>query len=149
MIKHSRQYGKLRFCLGIMLPILLVCTMTVAHAEIVVIVNPENSIGEIASEDIKSIYFGQTKNFPAGGAVIPVDNADLQAVFYDRVAGKTVAQLNSYWARLIFTGKANPPRVMPGDAAVVNFVSNNIQAIGYVESTAVTRNVKIIYHVHN
>ena len=50
------------------------------------------------------------------------------------VSKERVDQINAYWARLSFTGQANPPRKLADKAAVLQVVEKNQDALGYVES---------------
>ena len=70
---------------------------------------------------VAQIFLAKTDALPNGRVAKPVDQADGSAVrneFYDKVADKNAAQMKAYWAQLTFTGKAQPPRNVSGDAAV-------------------------------
>ena len=47
-----------------------------------------------------------------------------------------MAQINAYWARLSFTGQANPPRRLADKAAIMQVVEKNQDALGYVDNLA-------------
>jgi hypothetical protein len=64
--------------------------------------------------------------------------------FYSSIVKKSEAQLKSYWSRLIFTDKGQAPTSLSGDASILEFVSGNLNAIGYVASGMPITNVKII-----
>ncbi len=64
--------------------------------------------------------------------------------FNDKMVGKSRTQINAYWARLVFTGKGDLPKVLTSDSDIVSTVSVNQGAISYVDSSSVTDKVKVI-----
>jgi ABC-type phosphate transport system substrate-binding protein len=48
------------------------------------------------------------------------------------------------WAKLSFSGKGTPPKVLDGDDAVKKFLAANPNAIGYVEKSKVDASVKAV-----
>lgn len=65
--------------------------------------------------------------------------------FYDKVADKSAAQMKAYWSQLTFTGKAQPPRKVSGDAAVKAALGDNPAAVGYISDAAVDGSVKVVF----
>ena len=53
--------------------------------------------------------------------------------FYSKVAGKQAAQVKAAWSRLVFSGKATPPKELGSSADVKKFVAANPDAIGYLQ----------------
>ena len=87
-------------------------------------------------------------SLPNGRVAKPVDQAEGSAVrneFYDKVADKSAAQMKAYWSQLTFTGKAQPPRKVSGDAAVKAALGENPAAIGYISDGAVDGSVKVVF----
>ena len=124
---------------------LLVCSMHVL-AEISVIVHPNNA-SNLNQKTISKLYLGKSSSFPGGGKAVPMnilEGHDLTNEFNKKVLGKSDAQLKSYWSKLVFTGKGTPPKEVSSEADMIQFVSENQGAIGYVSSSAVTPNVKVI-----
>ena len=124
-----------------------------AQAELLVIVHPSNPVGDLKRHQVVDIYMGRRLSFADGRLAFPVDQAPdspARQAFYQRLIGKTVAQVNAYWARLLFTGRATPPRVLPSPTAVLRAVQENPQAIAYIEARYLeTAEVppKIVYRV--
>lgn len=112
-----------------------------ASAEVAVIVNTAAAAAPSQSE-VANIFLGKDKSLTA------VDqqgwNATKEA-FYTGVANKNEAQLKSYWSGLIFTGKGQPPSSVADDAAVVAAVASDAGKIGYVDSAAVSAEVKVLF----
>jgi ABC-type phosphate transport system substrate-binding protein len=113
-----------------------------AYAEVVVIVSSRNTATTMAAEEIANIYLGKSM------AMKPLDNGTaIRSEFYTKVAGKDEAQVKAIWSRLVFTGKATPPKELPTSADVVKAVAADPNAIGYVEKTAADSSVKVVLEV--
>jgi ABC-type phosphate transport system substrate-binding protein len=113
----------------------------VASAEIVVVVNPKHAATAMTAEEVSAIYLGKNPAFA------PVDLPEASAPrseFCAKVLGKDSAQLKAIWARLIFTGKTQPPRQVDSSTAAVRLVASNDKGIAYVEKSAVDATVKTV-----
>jgi ABC-type phosphate transport system substrate-binding protein len=111
-----------------------------AFAEVVVVVNPANA-DAVSKDQIAAIYLGKST------ALTPVDQADGSAIrgeFYKKVADKDAAQAKALWSKLVFTGKATPPKEVGSSADVKKAVAANPKGIGYIEKSAVDATVKVV-----
>lgn len=129
-----------------------ICLVGVARAELIVIVNADNPIETLTREQVMDLYMGRRSHFPDGRHALPLDldaDSPLRKAYYQALVGKTVAQVNAYWARLLFTGRATPPRVLPSPEAVLEVVRANKDAMAYLDSQTLTDSdhdqVKIVY----
>lgn len=116
-----------------------------AQAEIVVIVNPKHAAASMTAEQVANIYLGKDSSLS------PLDLKEPAAVrnqFYEKVAGKDSAQVKAIWARLVFTGKQQPPKEIGSAAEIVKQVAANDKAIGYVDKSAVNGTVKTVLTVN-
>ncbi len=118
-----------------------------AHAALAVIVHPSNSMSGISADQAADIYLAKVGVFPNGKRAIPVDQASNNAArkkFYSAVIKKEESALRVYWSKLLFTGKAQPPRDIGDDADVKSWVAANPDAIGYVDGKFVDSTVKVL-----
>lgn len=119
-----------------------------AMADIVVIVNSDNTIDSLKRGEVIDIYMGRHLNFsnqqPASPLDLPISSV-LRLTFYKQLVGKSVAEVNAYWARLLFTGRASPPRPMKDSKTVLSFVKDNKSAIAYLDSKDLNNQVKVVY----
>jgi len=60
---------------------------------------------------------------------------------------RPLAQINAYWARLMFSGRATPPRMLPDTSSILQAVSQNRDAIGYVEDDKLSTTVKVLFYL--
>ena len=121
-----------------------------AQAAIVVIVNKDNPTENFSQRDLVDLYMGRNLYFSNGTLAIRLDLAptsDIREDFYQQLVGKSVAEVNAYWARLLFTGRASPPQVMENSNKVIEAVNKNRNAIGYIREEDLVDSVKVVGRV--
>lgn len=119
-------------------------------AGVVVIVNKDNPTESFNHRQLVDVYMGRNLYFPDGQLVIRLDQApdsNVRSDFYQSLLGKSVAEVNAYWARLLFTGRAAPPHALSGDNNVLKAVRENLNAIGYIDESALDDSVKVVGRV--
>ena len=105
-------------------------------------------MSSLSKAQVSQIFLAKTDALPNGRVAKPVDQAEGSAVrneFYTKVADKSAAQMKAYWSQLTFTGKAQPPRKVSGDAAVKAALGESPAAIGYISDGAVDGSVKVVF----
>jgi ABC-type phosphate transport system substrate-binding protein len=118
-----------------------------AQAGVAIIAHPGNPLAGITQEELARIYLGKTREFPNGAPVTALDLREGNATrskFYKTVTDKNDAALKAYWSKLLFTGKATPPRELNDDEAVKDWVSKNPDALGYVDGKVLDKSVKVL-----
>lgn len=122
------------------------CAIGGAHAaELVVIVSARAPVTSLRAEQVADIFLAEANRFPDGSEAIAVDQnigSALRDEFYDKVVHRTPALMKAYWTKMIFTGRAQPPREAAGNAAVRKLVAENPGMIGYIEKSALDPSVK-------
>lgn len=115
------------------LPLMLLPPLAGA-ADVYVFVNAANTT-RVSQKDVLDLYMGRLRNYSNGDFALafdlPRDDAT-RAVFYRTLTGLDPAQVNAYWARLMFTGQTMPPQALPGEAAMLEVIRRNPGAIGYL-----------------
>lgn len=117
-----------------------------AAAEVVVIVHPSNA-ASVSAKNVQRIFLGKAKKFPGGSSVTPLNqepSSPIRADFDTEIVGRSSTQVSAYWSKLVFTGKGTPPKELANDAAVIAAVAADPSAIGYVDSSSVTGDVKAL-----
>ncbi|NOR81154.1 MAG: hypothetical protein GQ529_10045 [Methyloprofundus sp.] len=117
---------------------LLLLLSTYVVAEIVVIGNIKNT-QQLSALQIQDIYMGRTRTLPDGKLAYPFDQADLRGEFYLKLTQRPVAQINAYWARLMFSGQTSPPTKLPDDQSIIEMVKKHEGAIGYINKENVDK----------
>lgn len=107
---------------------------------VVVIVNPKHA-GSLSSDQVANVFLGKSNELV--GVDLP-DGSGVRDAFYQKVTGKDGAQLKAYWAKLVFTGKAQALKEFASDAEVKKFVASNATGIGYIDKASVDGTVKVV-----
>jgi ABC-type phosphate transport system substrate-binding protein len=110
-------------------------------AETVVIVNKDNPATRMFSEQASQFFLGKSAMFT------PIDQAEgskIRADFYQKIADKDPSQVKAIWSKLVFTGKATPPKEFKSNSEVKKAVADDPKAIGYIDKAAADDSVKII-----
>ncbi len=127
---------------------LLMLISPVLRADLAVVVNPQNALDALDERDVVDLYMGRFMAFPNGVSALPLDqpiDSEIREQFYQMLTGKSVAQINAYWAKLIFSGRATPPRMARQGDDIIEMVLNNKNAIAYVPLESVTDEVKVVF----
>lgn len=108
-------------------------------ADLVVIGHP--SAAALTKDQVADVFLGKNQAFS------PIDLPESSAVradFYKQATGRDAAQVKAAWSRLVFSGKAQPPKEVADAAAVKKAVAADPKALGYIEKTAVDGSVKVV-----
>jgi len=109
----------------------LMCSLPL-QAEVVIIVHASNH-AEINPAYLKRIFLGKVVYFPGGKTATPLNaesGTELRTAFEQRILRKSDAQVRSYWAKRIFTGKGIPPKEI-SLTKMVQMVASDPRFIGY------------------
>lgn len=115
--------------------------------EFVLVVNKNSSIDQLTTKQIKRIFLGKMSRLSDGVRAVPLDmgmGSDIRRKFYLKMIRKSQSQLNAYWARLVFTGKAKPPEEVTNRNEMLDMVGRVNGYIGYVAVGELSDNVKIV-----
>lgn len=140
---------KYRLQYTIIFPLLLAISV-LAKAEIVVVVNAQNPVQELSQRELVDLYMGRNQFFPDNAIALRLDQApdsSVRAEFYTKLVNKSVAKVNAYWAKLLFTGRASPPMVLSDSESILQAIRNNRNAIGYMQRDEVDDTVKVVASV--
>jgi hypothetical protein len=77
-----------------------------------------STITTLSKAQVTDIFLCKVSRFPNGTPAIPIDQADgspARDEFYATYAGKSPAQVKSHWAKIIFTGRGQPPKAVSND----------------------------------
>ena len=116
-------------------------------ADLVVIVSARNPVATLRADQVAAIFLGQSARFPDGAEAVPYDmrlGAALRDEFYARVTNKSPALLKAHWSKMVFTGRGQPPAELPDSAAVRRRVAEDLDAIGYIERSALDASVHAV-----
>lgn len=120
-----------------------------ARADIAIIVHPQNPLTNLTEEDLKKIFLGRLPLFPQTGQEIhPLDLPEEHttfADFYRRVLQLDGTKLKRYRAYYLFSGRGRLPDGASSVGEMIHKVSEDTAAIGYVDASLVTDQVKVLF----
>jgi ABC-type phosphate transport system substrate-binding protein len=119
-----------------------------AMADVVAVVSAKSPITALSKSQLTDIFLGKANRFPDGTQAVPIDQAEGSAVrdeFYDKVAGKSAAQIKAYWSKIIFTGRGQPPPSVSSTIEMKKRINENSAAIGYIDRGMVDDSVRVVF----
>lgn len=117
-----------------------------ANADVVLVGNPAIG-GTLTADQASALYLGKGNKLPNGSnaTVFELENGNpLRVAFHDKVTGKSEAQLQSYWSRLVFTGKGSPPTQLANTGLMKSTIASTPNAVGYIDESEVDASVIVL-----
>lgn len=130
--------------------LILMFSAPLAIADLVVIAHPKSGVERLTREEVTNIFLGRYRRLASGLTAEPVDmqgDAEIKSQFYQRLVGKSLAEINAYWARLLFSGKTRPPLALPSGEDALQHVVTHPGALAYVDRSKVDRRVMIVFEL--
>ncbi|BCB62601.1 MULTISPECIES: phosphate ABC transporter substrate-binding protein [Halomonadaceae] len=116
-------------------------------ADLVVVVSAETGLTRIQRQELKDLYLDSRTRLQGGAAITPIDQSERSRErdeFYRRYIEKTPAQLRAHWARLIFTGRGQPPQTLADSQAVVERLARDPGALGYIDARYLDDRLRVV-----
>jgi ABC-type phosphate transport system substrate-binding protein len=136
------------FFRGVLAATTILLAATRANAQdFKIIAHPGVAASDVSAAELSKIFLKQSNKFADGASAVPVDQAKsaaVRAAFSQKVLGKSVGAVDTYWQQQIFSGKDVPPASKGSDDEVVAFVKATPGAVGYVSAGAATAGAKVI-----
>jgi len=132
----------------LLLAFALLLAVAPAAAELVVVVNPKSGVERLSRDEVINIFLGRYRQLPSGQSAQPADLSAAQpekAAFYRQLVNKELSEINSYWARLVFSGRTLPPRQATGYEDLLAWVAGTPGGLGYIERAKADARVKIVF----
>jgi hypothetical protein len=144
--KHLR--ASLAMALGLALAFLGSPGSALAADPLYVVVSAQSTLRSVTQNDVLALYTGRVRTLPPSGEVFtPLDqqrDGPARAAFYQALTGMDIARINSYWARLHFTGQVQPPQAVGDDNAVIQRLRVDPSAIAYLTREPPDASVRVV-----
>ena len=115
------------------------------QAELVVIVNKDFPSNSIKKSDLKKIYANKMKTWSHGGTIVrSVLKKGKTHKSFCKVIKKSSSKLKRFWKKQVFTGKGSALKSFGSESDLVSFIASNKDALGYVDSSTDTSQVKVL-----
>lgn len=115
--------------------------------DVVPVVSAKSPVTTLSQAQLADLFLGKATRFPDGTLATPIDQNEESPArerFYSQFTGKSPAQVKAHWSKIIFTGRGQPPRQLPGSPEVRRAVTEIPGAIGYIDSKLVDSSVRVI-----
>jgi ABC-type phosphate transport system substrate-binding protein len=133
----------------VIIPFLFVALSAFAPAapEIAIIVNKENTVEKLSAGEVKLYWLRKIKKrWPELNKNIkPVDRkggSSEQEAFYSKVLGMSAADVETFFSARQYESGEKPQDKFANDAAIIDFVSEEAGAIGFVNSASLSADAK-------
>ncbi|GIU40453.1 hypothetical protein TUM4438_01660 [Shewanella sairae] len=148
--------GRLLFLL-----FLLLCCSASPYASAVVVEDGDvefaifslnNELPPLSKNKARMLYRGKSKKISGSLKIVLVDLPEAsihREDFYKMLLGKSVSQMNGYWAGLAFSGKGSPPEELDSDdiKQILKWLNDNPNGIAYAPIESVPDEVNILITV--
>jgi hypothetical protein len=105
------------------------------RADFYIVVHASNPQRALTQKEAVDLFMGRSRAFANGDFALIFDlprDHPRRAAFYLALTGMSVAQVNSYWSRLMFSGQSVPPQALPDETAVAGILRRNPSALGWL-----------------
>jgi ABC-type phosphate transport system substrate-binding protein len=107
---------------------------------------------QLTKSEVINIYMGRQRTIDGDTFVLPMDltgaSQDRER-FYRLLTGKSISEINSYWARVIFSGNGAPPRPVVSYVEMVSVIEKNASAIGYIKEDQVDSRINVLFRLES
>ena len=120
------------------------------RAELVVVVNARSGVAALTRNEVVNIFFGRYRQFFNGVEAQPVDLVDAhpdRTRFYKALVDKDISEVNAYWSRQVFSGRAPPPSKVATPEEVLKWVVSHPGGIGVIDLAKADARVRVVYEL--
>lgn len=110
-----------------------------------IIVHRENPVTSLTIPDLQRIFRKQTRMWPNGESVVPVDwdaTSPVRDSFSQKVLRRSVREMAEFWVQQSITQGLTPPTTLKSARAILRFVASVPGAIAYAPAQEVDATVK-------
>jgi hypothetical protein len=132
---------------GAFLGLSLSLAVSPVRADVVAVISSTSAVTTLSKAQVTDIFLGKVSRFPNGTLATPIDQVEgspARDEFYATYAGQSPAQIKSHWAKIIFTGRGQPPKAAANNAEIRKLLAANPQAISYIERSALDSSIRVL-----
>jgi hypothetical protein len=125
----------------------LAFNVSAARADVVAVVSSKSPITTLTRNQVMDIFFGRRTRFPDGSIAVPIDQSEGLAArieFYSKFADMSPAQVKAFWAKVIFTGRGQPPKTVATSVEAKKALAASPNAITYIDQSMVDDSLRVV-----
>lgn len=117
-----------------------------ADAGAVLIVNSNVQKISFSKTDVMNIFLGKKTTWDDGSKItfVTLKGGDAHKKFLRTYIKRNPTQFKNYWKKMLFTGKGVVPKSFAADADVIDYISKNVNTVGYISTSVSADGIKII-----
>lgn len=115
-------------------------------SDVIIIVNNKAPDTVLSDLQIQKIFTGKETMWSSNEKIIVtvLKDDNIHETFLKKFVRRTETQFKNTWRRILFTGKGSTPREFSNTEEMINFISVNRLAIGYIPINELNDKVKAI-----
>lgn len=118
-----------------------------ALADFYIVAHVSNPQTALTQKEAVDLFMGRNRAFATGEFATMLDlppDHPRRAAFYRTLTGLNAAQVNSYWARLMFSGQNMPPQALADEAAVIDALKRNTNTLGWLSKEPADKQLRTL-----
>lgn len=130
----------------VVLAVIALASTPSAWAHYYIVVSDQSAVERLSEKETLHLFMGRTRAFPNGDIAVAYDlaGANQREGFYRALGGMTLAQVNSYWARLMFSGRSLPPQPLDDEAAMIEKIKADPKAVGWLSEAPKQKGLRTV-----
>lgn len=136
-----------KFCFPVVFVFfILIHLVLYADENVLLIANNDTTLDTLTQTDVMNIFLGKKTTWDTGNKItfVTLKEGPTHHKFITTYVKRNPTQFKNHWKQMLFTGKGVIPKSFESDKDMIDYVSKNKNAVGYVSSVAPTDNVKVI-----
>jgi hypothetical protein len=118
-----------------------------AEESFVIIVHPDSGVTRMTRRQVEAIFMGRQRRLPSGLVALPLEQLvppEVRLRFYQYLVHLPIQEVRAYFARMYFSGQAQPPHQTQSAEETIELVLANKGAIGFVLRSKLDRRVRAV-----
>ena len=116
-----------------------------ASERIIIVTHSDNTGVRLSREQIRNLFMGASVGRDLQPVALPPGNRT-RSLFNIKIVGLSDSRVQSYWAQMKFTGRRPPPQIVNSEKAMVQYLLDTPDSIGYLTAdTDLPEDLIVIY----
>lgn len=116
-----------------------------ASERIIIVTHSDNTGVRLSREQIRNLFMGASVGRDLQPVALPPGNR-IRSLFNIKIVGLSDSRVQSYWAQMKFTGRRPPPQIVNSEKAMVQYLLDTPDSIGYLTAdTDLPEDLIVIY----
>ena len=116
-----------------------------ASERIIIVTHSDNTGVRLSREQIRNLFMGASVGRDLQPVALP-PGSRTRSLFNIKIVGLSDSRVQSYWAQMKFTGRRPPPQIVNSEKAMVQYLLDTPDSIGYLTAdTDLPEDLIVIY----